>query len=320
MAVCIQAAQAAVLKGEFPCRIEALPYRPVLAFLGENHYNEFSAAVKEAAARGAAAGAYYAALEVGTDQRPLAAGPATPLVAGLGFAPEGARLYGLEASPATAFVGLWRQTSSRSDRPDVWNAEKAAEILDSIRESPGVRGAFLAILDRVRDKGAQRLIRQAAAGEPLLALPAEAETAALREAAVQARISALRIIKQRYNEPAVDEIVARLGQEADPAALRDALMIDIRDRDYALLVASLYCAAAGEGRNLAVVVGRSHVKGMSQILSRWSGGAIATREFATMTFAEAVAARELLRSWEAAAPAAALSALAPPKSLAPPKW
>ena len=290
--------------GAFPCDPAKLEWKPQLLLLGESHEDEFSASVKKAVIDGGVRGAFYAACE------PSGEGPMTPevareLVRRSGRPAEKARLYGLEGSPATTFASLYLHTSREAP---VWTTDLVRytlSLLDLMKNDPPTRRVFEAALKggRIADPLQRRVVKTAlAAREPSSALQKSEEFMALYQAAAKAREEAAEEVRREYDQAAVDELLSRLGRDADSADVKLGTLMELRDRDFALQAASLYCSAARERLNLAVLVGALHAPGVRDFLRRWAPR-LEVRTLDTDGRKGAHEAHAALRSWEAAPPA-----------------
>ncbi len=295
-------ARADLPAGSFPCSPAELVRQPRIVFLAEDHKDPLSIKVKAVAEKGAAAGRYYLALEVIEQERLAFTGPLESLDAELGASKDTARLFGLEGSPGTPYALLWIYTSENNAVP--WAEEDGAYMFGAIGRFPGLKDAFAAALaSGALDDRAAFLVR-AAMGQPSAGDEAQPapfskaeDSAAMLRASIQARVQAARLIHEKENDAWADSVLAGLDGHADTTDIMLAMMVKIRDRDFARELASLYCAAGREGRDLVAAVGYQHQAGIQRLLEAWSSTPLAVKVFNSRDFDEADDARELLRSW-----------------------
>lgn len=276
----------------FPCDASVARLLPPLLLLGEEHDDPVSSGLRARFARAGARGALHVLLEVGLDGMPLSGGTAPGLTASLGGSANASRLFGIENSPASLFADLWIVSSARAPR-GYDGVEFAQYLLDRLPQEPELREPVQAAFSKgliTPGRGAELLrgaLRAASPGPLGVRLHAPKASAedltSLREALVHVRVEMAAILRREYDDPRAQALLGRLDADADAPSLPQGLMLDLRDRDYALSAASHYCSAAREGKTLAVIVGHAHAPGITRLLSAWWPGKLPLRRMDTHT-------------------------------------
>ena len=289
-ALMLAAAQSA-LAGGFPCDVGALPRKPMIVLIGENHCDPGSRKVKrdawQRALRGELAvgqeGVYYGGERQFYQMLNLPAGPNTLL-----FGIEQEFSHGLVTSYfAGESINVCGKTvddsaySSALSLSDNLPYQKAWEIV--LEENGG--NALL------RRSHAARLLDHGAHGRPIT----EAEFQALSQDDFNDMLRLMRLMNNVFVEAANDNL-ASLGltqplvplpkevhEPATPAERAqikaaedsiDAVIIPVRNRAMVANLERVYCSVAPTGRQVVAVVGAAHVPGMMQLLREDAGGAV----------------------------------------------
>lgn len=299
LALLLAASPAAALMIDYPvaesgrshCSPESLRHAPPVFLIGECHKAQSSKKVRQGLAEEAAAGRIYAALESGVtkaimpwDLREAHAAYGVPYG-------EASRLYGVDSPFGYALVrsytliGFFQDDEPRERGRSEWGSEFAAycrgvkgnpyaeRAWEDARAAMGAGAPpFLAAgLERCEDwpKEAEGI-----PGATLLAFAA-ANNAAFVALANEKFLPAMGLSTplEPYSENLVLSFLYRRSMSRSAATVVSSL----RDRDMGDNAIDLYCAAAEEGKVLAVSVGAEHLAGVEARLRAWSGDRIPLR-------------------------------------------
>ena len=289
-ALLLAAAQLAQAQG-FPCRFDALPSRPPIVLIGENHCDDGSRAVKRQAWKLAAAGA----LAVG--QEGLYPGDENVLFADAGLTPTpSSALFGIE-QPFSHGLVLSYFAGESGKVCEVTDDDAEYSAVAGISRNQALRYAWKLALDDqggrdlLRTSHAARLLDHGARGFPVT----REQFKALSPQDFDELLRLMRVVNNFYVKAANEELDALgLQQPLTPLPIElhkpplpqeqaqldaaersvDPVILPVRNRMMSANLESAYCAAASTGRALVAVVGSAHLPGMMAILARDSGGQV----------------------------------------------
>lgn len=289
-ALLLAAAQSA-LAGGFPCDLSALPRKPVIALIGENHCDAGSRKVKNdawaRALRGELAvgqeGVYYGAESKFYEMLHLPAGPDSLL-----FGIEQEFSHGLVMS---YFAGESVNVCGKTEDDSAYSS--ALSLSDNLP----YQQAWEIVLEEngghalLRRSHAARLLEHGAHGRPIT----KAEFEALNQADFDDMLHLMRLMNDVFVESANEHLedlgltkpLVPLPKEVhapptpqEKAQLKaandsiDAVIIPVRNRTMVANLERVYCSVAPTGRQVVAVVGLNHVAGMLELLRADAAGAV----------------------------------------------
>ncbi|MBI3548992.1 MAG: hypothetical protein HY078_08135 [Elusimicrobia bacterium] len=281
---------------EFRCNLKDLPSRPRVLLVGENHAGRASIAYKRIASRVASTGRAHVGFEAGA----AAYYPGSaPQIARDFEEPntESSRFYGLDSPFAHGLI----LTYVMSDGENSTYSDMAAAG-HFLRKNEYFKWSFDAAKEKGLRRGDERRVGEFLDREAAM----DADTArpdAYR--AIDQDPDAFREVMKKVNEryvalansqylPAlgIDKKLQPYGPNGRIKFNRDGTMDgdettkrivdDVRDRDMAIQIQDMYCAAARENKPVIAVVGLAHVRGIRQILETASGKTISVETFDTL--------------------------------------
>lgn len=275
----------------FPCRLDALPQRPPLVLIGENHCDPGSRAVKEDAWKRAALG------ELAMGQEGLFPGDEPIFLKSRGL-PDGpdALVFGIEQPFShglilSYFAGSSGKVCERTVEDAVYSDVRG------MNDNPTLRMAWKVTFDEegghalLRRSRAARLIDDATRGFRV----SRAQFDALTPEEHADLLRLLREVNNVYVDAANHQLAALgLSQALTPLPLDlhepplpeerqqlhaahesiEAVILPVRNLMMAANLERVYCSVAPSGRAVVAVVGSQHLPGLVALLEAASGGTL----------------------------------------------
>jgi hypothetical protein len=286
------------------CKLSQIADLPELIFIGEEHSNPNSIAIKKELFELAERGEILLVTEVSQNSPALSSARSSYLSA---FNPgaDSKNVYGIESELPTAIINSYKiQNSLMESGPtgDLFSELVQGTVLFSIfREAleevrreksfaTSVQSADLLMkwLEKVAKSKSINVKESIEIRKKLsqTEIPKEFFSAIHRKIIdIAKRESSDRLlgIKLPYYLKREDSVVIGLkpgiNSEFDSTKILAKLLIDVRNRDFSESIGNVICQNAGKVRRIVVLLGDAHIMEVKRFLTGLSGGAIRTREF-----------------------------------------